>query len=138
MSADVAKEGDKLALTISYRRSVGDGEAAFSTTVPQDIALDDLDKLVDTLQHAGRRFSLHAALEKVNNELEHTDSVENQSILMVDQINKQWEGRPKMRTEDENRLKQAQQNIVLAGAERTKHSGKLLTLKEELGDYYGA
>lgn len=126
--------GDALALIISFTRPVGDGgQVHLQTTVPQNVAASDMNKLVDSLHAAGRRLSTWAALEKARNDLEHVDLSEHGSMIEAQQISAKNEGVPRMKTEDVNKLQQAQQNIVAAGEIRKKVRHKIASLLSELG-----
>lgn len=89
-------------------------------------------KLVDSLQFAGRRFALHAALEKCENDLDHTDVAETQSMMELKALEERNKGKQQWLTEDNNKKASINQNLVAAELIRPKLNKKISKLQEEL------
>ena len=125
--------GDKLALVISYTREIGDkGQVHFQTTVAQDIGTPQLEGLADKLHRVGRRLAIQAQLEGLQSDLEHLEQSEGANMAEVHRLTNIQNSSPKLRTDDQNKLQQAQANIVAADAIREKITSKIAAIKLEL------
>lgn len=127
------EKASPLALNLNFTRAFADGQGvSFQTTVPQDLPLEDLNGLMDKIRHASRRQALWAAVEQIENEIDHNMRQEAQLLSSMETIDRKYSDVQRVPTADKSARDQAAAAIIRVQVETSKLRGRLDTLKSEL------